>query len=151
MTAAKTLATLAFFLAALSFTAIQTRAEDAPALTIIPGETADLKEFLWTKRPIVVFADSAADPRFIEQVRLLQAGVAALLLRDVVVLTDSDPAALGPLRLALRPRGFALVLIDKDGQVKHRKPAPLSIRELSRSIDALPTRQQEIRDGLGKE
>jgi len=67
------------------------------------------------------------------------------------VLTDTDPAAKSALRTALRPRGFGLVLIDKDGEVKLRKPAPWSTREISRSIDKWPTRQQEIREKLGKE
>lgn len=148
MTPIKTLATLAFLLVV---TPGATLAQDMPELPLIAGETADLNEFLWIKRPIVVFADSPADPRFDEQMRLLQADPAAMILRDVVVLTDTDPAAKGPLRAKLHPRGFALVLIDKDGQVKQRKPAPWSTREISRSIDALPTRRQEIRDGLGKE
>lgn len=148
MKPAKTLAILAFLALGIPFAGA---AQDASALIVITGDAADLNEFLWIKRPIVVFADSPADPRFDEQMRLLQAEANALALRDVVVLTDTDPAALGPLRRALRPRGFALVLVDKDGQVKQRKPAPMSVREISRFIDALPTRQQEIRDGLGKE
>jgi len=38
------------------------------------------------------------------------------------------------------------VLIGKDGGVKLRKPFPWSVRELSRSIDKMPMRQQELRD-----
>lgn len=151
MTATKTLATLAFLLAAVPFAGV---AEDVPVQTVIiddtPADPVDLKEFLWTKRPIVVFADTPADPRFEEQMRLLQADPDALTRRDIVVLTDTDPAANGPLRLALRPRGFGVVLIDKDGEVKLRKPLPSTTREITRSIDKWPSRLQEIRDGLGK-
>lgn len=126
-------------------------AEGPPALPLVQGADVDLSEFLWTKRPVVVFADTPNDPRFIEQMNFLNADIPALLLRDIVVLTDTDPAARSDLRRKLRPRGFMLVLIDKDGGVKLRKPAPWDVREISRSIDKFPTRQQEIRENLGKE
>lgn len=126
-------------------------AEDPQELPLVAADAADLKQFLWTKRPILVFADSAADPRFIEQMTFLEADAAALVARDVVVIADTEPAAKSGLRAELRPRGFGLVLIDKDGEVKLRKPAPWSVREITRSIDKWPTRQQEIRVELGKE
>ena len=105
----------------------------------------DLSEFLWTKRPIVVFADTPNDPRFIEQMSFLNADIPALLLRDIVVLTDTDPEARSDLRRKLRPRGFMLVLMDKDGQIAQRKPFPWTVREISRAIDKMPLRQEELR------
>jgi len=36
--------------------------------------------------------------------------------------------------------------VGKDGRVALRKPAPWSVRELSRSIDKMPLRQQEMAD-----
>ena len=126
-------------------------AEGPPDLPLFEGSDTDLSEFLWIKRPIVVFADTPNDPRFIEQMTFLNADVPALMLRDVIVLTDTNPAARSELRRTLRPRGFMLVLIDKDGGVKQRKPAPWDVREISRTIDKFPTRQQEIRERLGKE
>jgi hypothetical protein len=77
----------------------------------------------------------------------LTARLDALAARDVVVITDTDPAARSELRQKLRPRGFALVLIGKDGVIYLRKPAPWHVREITRSIDKLPMRQQELRDG----
>lgn len=106
----------------------------------------NLNDFLWEKRPIVVFADTARDPAFIRQLDLLESRKDALEARDVVILTDTNPDELSPLREKLRPRGFMLVLIGKDGGVKLRKPFPWSVRELSRAIDKMPMRQQEIRD-----
>ena len=67
-------------------------------------------------------------------------------MRDVVVLTDTDPAAQSPLRLRMRPRGFMLVLVDKEGQIELRKPFPWDVREITRSIDKMPLRQREIRE-----
>ncbi len=109
------------------------------------GETV-LESFLWTARPIVVFADSPADPRFQEQIELLKKEEAILADRDVVVLTDTDPDARSPIRTKLRPRGFQLVLVDKDGVIKLRKPFPWTVREITRSIDKTPLRLREVEE-----
>ncbi|WP_294623513.1 DUF4174 domain-containing protein [uncultured Roseovarius sp.] len=123
--------------------------EDIPPAIILPGETADLNEFLWIKRPLVVFADSPADPRYTLQMEYLTERLEYLDERDVVVLTDTDPSAKSALRQRLRPRGFMLVLIGKDGTIYLRKPLPWDVREISRVIDKMPMRQQEIRDRRG--
>ena len=104
-----------------------------------------LDQFKWTARPFVVLAESPSDPRFAEQMSLLRKDPEPLVDRDVIVLVDTDPNAESELRKKLRPRGFMLVLIGKDGGVKLRKPFPWSVRELSRAIDKLPIRQQELR------
>ncbi|MDU8913241.1 DUF4174 domain-containing protein [Aestuariicoccus sp. MJ-SS9] len=114
--------------------------------TILSAADVTLGEFLWLKRPVVVFADSAADPRYVQQMQFITERLDALVDRDVVVITDTDPAARSEVRRTLRPRGFMLAVIAKDGTVVIRKPAPWSVREISRSIDKLPLRQQEIRD-----
>ena len=121
-------------------------AETAPDPLFVDGTTVPSDTYLWQKRVIVVFADSSADPRFAQQISLLEALPEELLERDVVVLTDADPAAKSALRKKLRPRGFMMVLMAKDGTVYLRKPLPWNVREISRSIDKLPLRQQEIRD-----
>lgn len=64
----------------------------------------------------------------------------------MIVLTDTDPAARSPLRLRMRPRGFMLVLVDKEGGIELRKPFPWDVREITRSIDKMPLRQREIRE-----
>ncbi|MEP5730751.1 MAG: DUF4174 domain-containing protein [Sulfitobacter sp.] len=111
-----------------------------------PADMDNLDEFRWKKRPVLVFADSADDPAFIEQLELLHAREDALRTRDVIVLTDTDPAARSALRLKMRPRGFMLVLVGKDGGNKLRKPFPWNVREISRSIDKMPLRVLEIRE-----
>ncbi|MBV1896322.1 MAG: DUF4174 domain-containing protein [Rhodobacteraceae bacterium] len=139
---------LAIVLTALiPFTVLSQEVAKPEVLAIVePAGDSDLNEFLWTKRVIVVFADSPADPRYIEQIDLLNGELAALGERDVLVLTDTDPKALSPIRTQLRPRGFSMVLIGKDGGVKLRKPRPWSVREISRSIDKFPDRQREVED-----
>lgn len=110
-------------------------------------QDVDLADLKWIKRPVIVFADSPNDPAFIEQMDLLRAGRADLSERDVIIITDTAPDPLSDLRRKLRPRGFMLVLIGKDGGVKLRKPFPWDVREISRSIDKMPIRQREIREG----
>ncbi len=111
---------------------------------------SNLNEFLWKKRPIVVFADSDADPRFQEQLERLRSQEDALRERDVVILTDTNPTERSELRRKLRPRGFQLVLVGKDGDVKLRKPFPWTVRELNRTIDKIPLRVREIEERRGE-
>lgn len=107
----------------------------------------DLTEFLWVARPIVVFADTPADPRFVEQMELLAERMEPLLERDVVILFDTDPSANSAIRRELRPRGFAVVVISKDGAVGLRRPSPRDVREIIRAIDNFSLRQEEVRRG----
>jgi uncharacterized protein DUF4174 len=102
-----------------------------------------LDDLRWVARPLVIFADSPDDPRFVQQLKLLDERLAELEERGVVVLTDTDPAAHGPLRKALRPRGFGVVLIDKDGIVAQRHPTPVTAREVINLIDRMPSRREE--------
>ncbi len=118
--------------------------QEDPSLRFDAAEI-DLADFLWLARPIVVFADTPADPRFREQMALLDARPEELIERDVVIITDTDPEARSAVRRQLRPRGFMMALLGKDGDVKLRKPFPWDVRELSRSIDKMPLRQQELR------
>lgn len=113
---------------------------------VFDATSIDIDELVWLARPVVVFADSPNDPRFQQQMDLLAARPDDLAERDVIVLVDTDPAAQSALRTRLRPRGFMLVLIGKDGQIELRKPAPWDVREITRSIDKMPLREQEIED-----
>lgn len=118
---------------------------EADPTAILPAEGIDLGAFEYVARPLVIFADSPRQPQVEEQVRLLEADLQALADREVVVIIDTDPAARTEVRRELRPRGFGLVLVDKDGRVTLRRPAPLSVREIVRAIDRTPIRQEELR------
>lgn len=133
----------------LLFPALALSQEPAPEAMpglIQPAGDTELSEFLWEKRPLVIFADSRADPAFGQQMDLLTQRLDELAIRDVVILVDTDPAAKSPLRQELRPRGFMMVLIAKDGAVMLRKPFPWSVREIVRTIDKMPIRQRELRE-----
>lgn len=113
---------------------------------VFDAAEVDLEDFVWVARPVVVFADSNRDPAFMEQMEEITREIPRLAERDVIVVTDTDPSARTALRDKLRPRGFMLVLIGKDGQVELRKPLPWTVRELSRSIDKMPIRQRELEE-----
>ena len=93
-------------------------------------------------RPAIIFADSELDPRVQRQLDLFDARAEELDERDVVIIVDTESDSV--LRERFRPRDFQLVLIGKDGQVKYRKPDPVSVREIIRLIDRMPLRLQEL-------
>ncbi|WP_281859461.1 DUF4174 domain-containing protein [Litoreibacter halocynthiae] len=120
--------------------------DDPTAIGPYDAVEANLSDFLWLRRAVVVFADTPADPRFTRQIELLEARPDPLIDRDVVILIDSDPKKPSEIRNTLRPRGFMMVLIGKDGEVELRKPSPWDVREITRAIDKMPLRLQELRD-----
>ena len=118
----------------------------AEPTTIFDASEITLDDLQWIARPLVVFADSPNDPRFQQQMDLLAEGLDDLAERDVIIITDTNPDARTSVRITLRPRGYSMALLGKDGRVTFRKPTPWNVREISRSIDKMPLRQQEIED-----
>jgi hypothetical protein len=103
-----------------------------------------LADLIFVKRPVIVFADTPNDPNFIRQMQLLQRDRGDLADRDAVVIVDTDPADATDVRRQFRPRGFSLVLVDKDGRAMRRLPLPAELREILNTIDRSPVRRQEM-------
>ena len=120
-------------------------AESFKTIFVDVTEETTIDGYLWVKRPVIIFAKTNLDVNFQTQMKSLRQGAEELAARDVVVLVDTNPANKTALRKKFRPRGFAVLLMGKDGQIKLRKPFPWDARELSRSIDKMPMRQQEMR------
>lgn len=112
----------------------------------VPANSVMLEDLLYLKRPVVVFADTPNDPAFVRQMEFIALGADDLAERDVIVVTDTDPTAKTAWREKLRPRGFSLVLMDKDGKVVIRKPLPWEVREITHAIDKTPLRRQEMQE-----
>ena len=111
---------------------------------IFDAKNVELLDVIWAARPFVIFADSPLDPIFAQQMKLLRAGQAIAQDRDIMIIVDTDPGARTTIRENLHPKGFNWALIGKDGMVKLRKPFAWDMRELSRVIDKMPIRQQEM-------
>ena len=114
-------------------------------VTFAPVAAAEVVEgdLLYVLRPVIVFADSPNDPAFIRQMELLTRSYDEFAARDVILITDTDPAHPSALRKKLRPRGFSLVLMDKDWKPSIRKPLPWDGREIVNSIDKMPIARSE--------
>ncbi|WP_198431680.1 DUF4174 domain-containing protein [Pseudorhodobacter sp. MZDSW-24AT] len=125
---------------------VRATVESTEAAAYGPRDAADVvfDDLMFEYRPLVVFGDSPEDPNFLRQMELLARDLPALELRDVVLVTDTDPEARGEWRTRLRPRGFSLVLMDKDLRPVIRKPLPWEVREIVAAIDKFPLRRQEI-------
>jgi hypothetical protein len=134
------LAVLVLALPALSFPAL---ADEAPAFAPVPASEVVEADLLFLRRPVIIFADSPNDPAFLRQMELLKRYFAELDARDVILITDTDPATASSLRKKLRPRGFSLVLMDKDWKPMIRKPLPWDGREIVNSIDKMPIARSE--------
>jgi hypothetical protein len=117
-------------------------------LRVLDAREIDVRDFLWTSRIIVVMAETPDDPVFMRQIDALRAAEAEMLRRDVVVIVDAHPEDRSALRQVLRPRGFMSAIIDKDGEVKARRPAFRTAREWVAVIDRFPTRRQEMLEQL---
>jgi len=120
---------------ALSVASVSFAADEGPVYGPITISDQHLADFKFESKLLIIFADSPEDPDYRQQLALLEQDLPALERRNVVILTDADPAAKSAIRLELRPRGFGLVLIGLEGRIQLRKPTPWDVREITRSID----------------
>ena len=124
---------------------------------------ASLKD---THRVLLVFAPSDHDPRYLQQMQMLDHHSAEIEERDLVlipVVTEAGPQItpetlrvirgpglsareqmLARHRLKIAQEAFVVILLGKDGGEKLRVTAPVSIDRLKRTIDAMPRRRDEM-------
>ncbi|WP_115719813.1 DUF4174 domain-containing protein [Gallaecimonas mangrovi] len=116
----------------------------ANIISPLPANRADLDSLRWQKRPVLVFAPSTEDAHYRQQMALFEKAKNGLLARDIVVLTDTHPAASGKLRSKIDPKGFEVILVGKDGGIKLRQTRPLTPDALFATIDRMPMRRAEM-------
>ncbi len=117
-------------------------------LLFMDAREVDVRDFIWAQRIIVVMADTPDDPQFTRQLDALRDRGDEFVARDAIVIFDAHPDDASPLRQVMRPRGFMTAIIDKDGEVKARRPAVRTGRELMAVIDRFPSRRQEVLERL---
>jgi len=123
-----------------------------------PSGVVTLRELRDTSRPLLIFAPSPTDPQLQIQLRWLRENAADMAERDVVViavpyqspsptratLTDAGATA-ARRRFHIAPTDFTVILIGKDGGEKLRSHQPIPMETLRSTIDAMPMRQDEMR------
>jgi hypothetical protein len=129
-----------------------------------PGSAAGtLAEMRGKSRPLLIFypqypGDPSLGRMVVRQRTSIDGHREELRDRDVVAIyvpIPADDAALqskdflGGLRTQFHIEGqeFTVVLLGKDGGEKFRSHTPVTIEKLDALIDAMPMRQQEMRDG----
>jgi len=123
-----------------------------------PALASSLDGFRWERRLLLVFAPIRTHPNLIVQRQRLSADRAGLRDRDLTVIEavqnvafiDNRPTFEVDARTLRAEFGistvqFAVVLIGKDGGEKLRRDDPVTLDELFATIDAMPMRQQEMR------
>jgi hypothetical protein len=122
------------------------------------GSAEAMQAYQWKKRPLVVFAPNDDHVALSAQRAVVMAHRGGFAERDVVVIYVVGTSVTGELgpgpglsAEALRSRFgvpadvFRVVLIGKDGGSKLSSGAPLSVKALFGTIDAMPMRRQEMR------
>ena len=116
------------------FVSIAYATENSLEITYVEPNT-EIRDLIWEKRPVLVFSNSHLDPNLKQQLKMFASDPNALLIRDVEIFVDDTPEPNSNLRKRFRPKGFLIILIGKDGQIKLRKNTPWSAREITRVID----------------
>lgn len=99
-------------------------------------------------RIIWIFASDAGDASFMAQKSILAKDAAGLKERDIVVQevigSKTNEAAFKKYKASAT--GFTFILTGKDGGEKLRSNEPISLEKLFNTIDAMPMRQQEMKN-----
>ncbi|MEM7620695.1 MAG: DUF4174 domain-containing protein [Pseudomonadota bacterium] len=120
-----------------------------------------MENYLWEKRVLIIFSPSTERSNLKAQNRMLSAVKSGLRERDMVVwrLIDGKSVTVNgrqkphlPTRIFYKhfkvsPEKFVVILLGKDGGEKLRKARRVTADELFALIDAMPMRQQEMREG----
>ncbi|MDA2951272.1 MAG: DUF4174 domain-containing protein [Actinomycetota bacterium] len=125
---------------------------------------ADLGDYLWQSRPLLVFAPNGNDPRLTETMRRIEASRCDFADRDMVlgrILADGTSTLDGQVldtnaarRLAsqfgIGANGFSVVLIGKDGGEKLRINDVPDLQAIYAVIDGMPMRGREMGTDPGR-
>jgi uncharacterized protein DUF4174 len=104
--------------------------------------------YRWTARVLVVLAADPESPDLTEQKRHIVSLKDGAAERELVVVqppAGSAEAKALRTRLGLGNEPFQAVLVGKDGSAKLHATKPITARELIATIDAMPMRQDEMR------
>lgn len=143
-----------FFRGALMVIVLTVGAALTPAQAVADG----LSDYLWVRRPLLVFAPTDSDPRLGETLRRIEATQCDFADRDMalgVIVADGASTlggrsvGTGQARQLMSQYGigansFSVVLIGKDGGEKLRVNGVPDLPAIYAVIDGMPMRQREM-------
>lgn len=126
-----------------------------------PATAAGLGDYLWTSRPLLLFAPTAGDRRLVETVNRIEASRCDVVDRDMViavVVTEGTSTLDGQAihadesqrlrtRYAIGENAFTVLLIGKDGGEKLRVNQVPDLGAVFGVIDGMPMRSREASSG----
>jgi len=119
----------------------------------------DIERFLWKKRLLLIFSPERADPLFNGLVNEISSRRGDVEDRDLVIFeilesgaskmnsSELEPqkAASFRERFEIPETSFTVILLGKDGGIKLKRKDHVRLEEIFRLIDAMPMRQDEMR------
>lgn len=134
------------------------------ALGPAQARAAELSDFLWQRRPLLVFAPAAGDPRVVETIRRVEASRCDFADRDMVLgvivadgtstldgyVVDSDQKRRLMSEFGIGADNFSAVLIGKDGGEKLRVNDVPDLQAVYAVIDGMPMRGREMSADPGR-
>ena len=143
---------------ALAVVVLATIAVLVPALVPATARAVELSDYLWQRRPLLVFAPTDSDPRLGETVRRIEASRCDFSDRDMVlglIVADGtstlDGQVLGSkqaqrlmAQFGIGATSFSAVLVGKDGGEKLRVNDVPDLPTIYAVIDGMPMRGREM-------
>lgn len=125
---------------------------------------AELSDYRWERRPLLVFAPTSNDPRLVQTLSRLDADRCGVLDRDMVIgvvvgqgsstldgqALDTEQVQRLTGRYAVGDSDFTVVLIGKDGGEKLRVNEVPDLRTVFAVIDGMPMRSREMAADAGQ-
>lgn len=129
----------------------------AAALGPAQAMAAELSDYLWQRRPLLLFAPSESDPRLLETMRRIEASLCDFMDRDIVLgrivtegtstldghVVDTEQVRQLVSEFGIGSDSFSVVLIGKDGSVKLRVANVPDLQAIYAVIDGMPMRARE--------
>ena len=149
-----------FIRIALSVIFLMTTAALMPAR----AKAAELSDYLWQGRPLLVFAPTDNDPRLVETMRRIEASQCDFADREMVlgrIVTDGTSTLDGDIvdtnqaqrlrsAFGIGANSFSVVLIGKDGGEKLRVNDIPDLQMIYAVIDGMPMRGSEMSADPGR-
>lgn len=132
----------------------------ASSAALMPARAlaAELSDYLWQRRPLLIFAPTESDPRLGATVRLIEASRCDFADRDMVLgvivaegastldgrLVGAEQAQRLAARFGIGANNFGVVLIGKDGGEKLRFDDVPDLQAIYAVVDGMPMRGREM-------